>query len=104
MVDFAMADWVVVLVVLVALGVLVHLLIAPFLQRQLMRCPKNGAVTFVDAAPAPPGDSNAASVTVRNCDLWPGQKDCDQGCLERYSESTRGFRVDLHALRDFKRQ
>ncbi len=57
MVDFAMTDWIVVLVVLVALGVLVHLLIAPFLQRRLMRCPKNGAITFVDVAPAPSGRS-----------------------------------------------
>jgi hypothetical protein len=104
MVDFAMTDWMVVLVVLVAAGVLVYFLIAPFLQKRLMRCPKKGAITFVDVAPAPPGNSNAATVTVRNCDLWPGQKNCDQGCLERYSESTRGFRVDLHALRDFKRQ
>ena len=103
MVDFVMADWVVVLLVLGAAGVVVHLLIAPFRQRRLMRCPKTGAVTFVDVAPAAPGNPNAPAVTVRNCDLWPGQKGCDQGCLERYSESTRGFRVDLHALRDFKR-
>jgi len=104
MVDYTILDSAVVIIVLVAVGVLMYLLIKFVSQDRLMRCPETGAITFVDVAQTSPGDVNGSGLVVRNCDLWTDQKNCDRGCLVRYGETTRGFRLDLHALRDFERQ
>lgn len=107
MVDFAAVYWAVAIIVLVAVGVLLYRLIAPNLQRRLMRCPEKGTITFVDVdvVPSVLGDAKPSGLMVHKCDLWTEQqKECGSGCLERYVESMPGFRVDLHALRDFKRQ
>lgn len=101
MMNYTAMDAAIIIVVLVLAGVLMYRLIAHISQRRLMRCPKTGAITFVDAAQTSPGDVNGPGLVVRNCDLWADQKNCDRGCLVRYGETTRGFRVDLHALRDF---
>lgn len=107
MVDFAAVDWAVAIIALVGVVILSYVLIAPILQRRLMRCPEKGTVTFVDVdvVPSVLGDAKAPGLMVRKCDLWTEQQtECGSGCLERYGETMPGFRVDLHALRDFKRQ
>lgn len=104
MADFTVMEWVAGAIVLLALVGTMYWLIALVPQKPLMRCPRTGAVTFVDVRATPFSDPSAPGVTVHNCDLWPEQKDCSRGCLARYGEATRGFRIDLHALRRFEQQ
>lgn len=104
MVDFTAMEWAAGMIVLLALVGTTYWLIALVPQRPLMRCPKTGAVTFVDVSATAFSDGRTPGLTVRNCDLWPEQKDCRHGCLVRYGEATSGFRIDLHALRRFEQQ
>jgi hypothetical protein len=102
--DNDVAAWIVVILGVLAFGGLVYWLNDMFSRARMMRCPETGSVTFVRVTPAAGGAGNASEVTVRQCDLWPKRKDCAQGCLARYQETTPGWRGNLNALRPIEPQ
>jgi hypothetical protein len=71
---------------------------------RLMRCPETSAVALVSAEARPGRHGSVACQTVTHCDLWPRNKGCAQGCLERFAETTPALqRINLEALRTFER-
>ena len=104
MVDITSLAQVVVIAVLALFAVIfVHWVIERGSRNRLMRCPETGAVAFVGAERVSHTDGNASAVIVRSCEFWPERKSCARGCLARYDESTRGYRVKLDSLRPFER-
>lgn len=102
--DFTSLAQVVFIAVLALFAVVfVHWVVERGSKTRLMRCPETGAVAFVGAERLPPRDGKMPEVVVRSCEFWPERKSCARGCLARYDESTRGYRVKLDSLRPFER-
>ena len=100
--DIETAAWIVAIVGLVAFGGLSYWVIDTASRGRVMRCPETESIAFVRAVSAAGSEGKAPEVTVRQCDLWPERKDCAQGCLARYWETTPGLPVNLDALRPFE--
>jgi len=104
MLDLTSAAQVVAVVVLALVAIAyVYYVVIGTSRNRLMRCPETGAVAFVGAEEVSRRDAAAPRVVVRSCEFWPARKDCAQGCLARYDETTPGYRVKLEALRPFER-
>ena len=102
--DIETAVWIVVMIGAIAFVGVLYWLNDIVSRDRMMRCPETGSITFVRVAPVAGGAGNASEVTVTQCDLWPKRKDCAQGCLARYGETTPGLRGNLDALRPFEPQ
>lgn len=100
--DIQTAAWIVVIVSVV--GFVLYRLSNLLSQDLMMRCPETQSISVIRVAPAVGDDATAPKVTVRQCTLWPERKNCTQGCLARYPETTPGLRINLNALRPFKPQ
>lgn len=94
-------DWALALLVLVIAGGLLYQLMALVPFERLVRCPEQGAITFIEVKSAPPDKPTPSGVVVQHCGLWGDRKGCAQGCLARYGETRRGFHIDHHALRTY---
>jgi len=94
-------EWVVVIVALVTVCGLVFWLVDMYSKGRMMRCPETGSIALIRVALAASGEGKSPKVTVKQCDLWPEKRDCAQGCLARYSETTPGYRVNPNSLRPF---
>ena len=102
MMDFSTLGWIVGVVAALALVLYVFWMIARVWKDRLMRCPETGAITLVGIEPAARQDGQAPAVAVQRCGLWPEKRQCTQGCLARYRETSSGYKVKLSALRPFK--
>ena len=94
-------DWALALLVVVIAGGLLYQLMAMVPFERLVRCPEQGAITFIEVKAASPDKPTSSGVVVRHCGLWGEHKGCAQGCLARYGETRRGFHIDHHALRTY---
>lgn len=98
--DYSIVVWMLVLIAVAVFGALFYWLNDMVSRaRRMMRCPETGTITFVRVAHAAEGTAR-----VVQCESWPERKNCNQGCLARYHESTPGLHVNLDALRPFKPQ
>ena len=102
--DNPVVVWSLVLIAVIVFGALFYWLNDMVSKARIMRCPETGSITFVRVARVEDGARHASGLRVVQCDLWPGKKDCAQGCLTRYHEATPGLHVNLDALRPFKQQ
>jgi len=94
-------DWVLALMVLLIVGGLLYQLMMHVPYERLVRCPVENAITYIEVRPAPAEQATPSGVVVHHCGLWGGSRECSQGCLARFDETQRGFRIDQQALRKF---
>lgn len=102
MADLPQAGLVAAVLIILGLAPLAIWLVQLVWKARLLRCPETGGVALVDVAS--PLSRESRYPQVRHCELWPGQRQCAQGCLERYAETPAAQAVSLAALRRFHRQ
>ena len=102
MADVTQLEWIAGTLAVAAFAVAYGWWIRHGLTERLMRCPETGGVALVNVEPAPAAQGSSIALQVRKCDLWRVKRGCAQGCLARYSETSPGHRVALHALRPFE--
>lgn len=81
--------------------------VGSYYRQRLLRCPDSGTVTLVELTESSndsPGKHAVTSYQVKNCQLWPGKKNCSRECLSRCSEYPGLFGFNLVALRPFTQE
>lgn len=97
-----MMAWAIALAAVAAFSGLLYWLLGTASRGRMMRCPQTGAISIVQVVPRAAGEGRAPGLMVKQCDLWPQNSGCTEGCLARYRETAPGLRVNLKALRPFE--
>jgi hypothetical protein len=101
--DWGAINWAIAIIALFCVVGVTRRVLRLLPEERLMRCPDTGTITLVETEHTYP-EKGDPRIRVQRCELWPEHAACNRGCLSRYSESTAGFRMRLHALRPFERQ